>query len=178
VRDSHRLDVTRTGEITVTEATHGDIAAFATFFREAWRQAGPDAPGFAGASDEVIAELTTPEAVRKRIGGPDRRMFLAWEAEQVVGFAATKRIASATVELTGIIVLETVSGGGVGSTLVEEALGSARGEGYRKMIVRTETTNDRARGFYERLGFTLTGSSTEQVEGNAVEVWELTRDIE
>ncbi|MEE8331256.1 MAG: GNAT family N-acetyltransferase [Acidimicrobiia bacterium] len=165
------------GPISVAEATDADVAAFATFFREAWKQAGPGALGFVGASDQVIAELTAPEAVLERIGGPDRRMFLAWEGGRVVGFAATKRIDAATVELAGIIVLQTMAGGGVGTRLVEEALNSARGEGYRKMIVRTETTNERARAFYERRGFIGTGSTTEQVEGTAVEVWELAREI-
>lgn len=162
----------------MTEATDDDVAAFATFFREAWKQAGPGALGFAGANDQVIAELTAPEAVLERIGGPDRRMFLASEGERVVGFAATKRIDAATVELAGIIVLKTMAGGGVGTDLVEEAVASARGEGYRSMIVRTETTNERARAFYERRGFTLTGSTTERVEGSTVEVWELEREIE
>jgi len=163
--------------ISVTEATDADVAAFAKFFREAWKQAGPDAPGFVGASDQVIAELTTPEAVRERIGGPERRMFLAWEEERVVGFAATKRVDEGTVELAGIIVLQAMSGRGVGTSLVEEAVGAMRAEGYRSMIVRTETVNDRARAFYEARRFAVTGSTAEQVEGATVEVWELTRDL-
>lgn len=161
----------------MTEAGAGDVAAFAAFFRDAWQQAGPGALGFAGASDEVIAELTAPAAVLERIGGPDRRMFLAWEGGRVVGFAATRRMDAATVELAGIIVLQTMSGRGFGTRLVEEAVGAARGEGYRTMIVRTETANEPARSFYERCGFTLTGSATELVEGNAVEVWELAREL-
>jgi len=168
----------RAGQTSVAEAAEADVTAFATFFRKAWRQAGPDALGFAGASDEVIAELTAPDAVRERIGGPDRRMFLAWQGGRVVGFSATKRIDARTVELAGIIVLETAAGRGVGSQLVEEAVRSAGGEGYRMMIVRTETTNARARVFYETRGFSLTGSTTEQAEGSMVEVCELTRDLE
>lgn len=163
--------------ISVTEATDTDVAAFATFFWEAWRQAGPDASGFVGASDQVIAELTTPEAFGERIGGPERRMFLAWEDGRVVGFAATKRIDTGTVELAGIIVAEAMSGRGVGTSLVDEAAGAMRAEGYRSMIVRTETVNDRARTFYEARRFAVTGSTAEQVEGATVEVWELTRDL-
>jgi hypothetical protein len=81
----------------VREAFEVDVDAFAEFFVAAWRQSGPDAPGFVGATDEVIAELTTRDAVRERIGGPDRRMFLAWADDCVVGFAATKRINVDTV---------------------------------------------------------------------------------
>ena len=162
----------------VMEATDADVAAFATFFTEAWKEAGPEASGFAGATNEVIAELTAPEAVLERIGGPDRRMFLAWQGERVVGFSATKRIDAATLELAGIIVLETAAGAGVGSGLVEEAVASARRQDFRRMIVRTETTNQRAKRFYEKLGFTVTGSTAEQVEGEVIEVWELVRDLQ
>jgi hypothetical protein len=83
----------------------GDAAEFARFFPRAWREAGPDAPGFSGATEEAILELTTPESFRERVVGPDRRMFLAWEEHEVVGFAATRRIDPKTVELSGIVVL-------------------------------------------------------------------------
>jgi predicted N-acetyltransferase YhbS len=123
--------------VVVREASEVDIDAFAEFFKAAWRQSGPDAPGFAGATDEVIAELTTRDAIRERIGGPDRRMFFAWEDDRVVGFAATKRIDIGTVELAGIIVLPTCAGRGVGTELVHEALRATKDESYRTMIVRT-----------------------------------------
>ncbi len=163
--------------ISVTEATDAEVDAFATFFWEAWRQAGPDAPGFVGASDQVIADLTTAEAFAERIGGPERRMFLAWEDERVVGFAATKRVDADTVELAGVIVIQAMSGRGAGTSLVEAAVGAASAEGYRSMIVRTETVNDRAKAFYEARNFAVKGSDFEYVEGATVEVWELTRDL-
>jgi hypothetical protein len=53
----------------VTEATTADVPAVSTFFWDAWRQAGPDSPGFAGATEDVIAEITTPELIRSRLGG-------------------------------------------------------------------------------------------------------------
>jgi GNAT superfamily N-acetyltransferase len=161
----------------VREASEVDIDAFAEFFVAAWRQSGPEASGFAGANDEVIAELTTRCSVRDRIGGPDRRMFLAWEDDQVVGFAATKRIDIDTVELAGIIVLPSHAGRGVGTVLVEEALRGAKAESYRSMIVRTETTNDVARAFYEARGFVLERDTVEHLDDISVEVWELSRDL-
>jgi ribosomal protein S18 acetylase RimI-like enzyme len=163
--------------VVVREASEVDIDAFAEFFKAAWRQSGPDAPGFAGATDEVIAELTTRDAIRERIGGPDRRMFFAWEDDRVVGFAATKRIDIGTVELAGIIVLPTCAGRGVGTELVHEALRATKGESYRSMIVRTETTNDSARAFYEAQGFVLERATIEHVDDISVEVWELSHDL-
>jgi ribosomal protein S18 acetylase RimI-like enzyme len=163
--------------VAVREATEGDGDAFAEFFVAAWREAGPDASGFTGASEETIAELTAPAAFRARIGGPERRMFLAWESDGVVGFSATRRIDEASVELAGIIVLESRAGLGIGTALVDLAMAGARDEGYRHMVVKTETTNDRARAFYEARGFAVGGVETEHVDDVAVEVWRLSRPL-
>lgn len=163
--------------VVVCEATERDVAAFATFFREAWQEAGPDAPGFAGATEEVIRELTTREAILERIGGPDRRMFLARQGGRVVGFSATKRIDDVTAELAGVVVLQSIVGRGIGTPLVERAVQVAADDGCVRMVVRTETTNDRALRFYQARGFTLTGSMTELVEDEPVEVWELVHDL-
>ncbi len=170
------MDGDATG-VVVEEATGGNVAAFASFFWRAWTEAEPGAPGFVGATDQIIEELITPEAVRQRIGGPERRMFLAWDGEEVVGFGATRRVDDETVELAGVIVLESYSGRGIGSGLIDEAMDRVRAEGYRRMIVRTEVTNERARAVYEARGFAVSGSMSEAVEGEAVEVWELSRDI-
>jgi len=164
-------------DVSVREATGADVEAFAVFFRNAWYQSGPDSPGFAGANDQVIAELTAAEAFLERIGGPDRRMFLAWDHDRVIGFCANKRVDNTTVELAGIIVLPAAAGRGVGTALVAAAMASARNDQYRAMIVRTETTNDPARAFYEARGFVVDGSTTEQVDDTPIEVWELTQDL-
>jgi len=145
--------------------TNADGEAFAVFFRLAWLESGPAAPGFAGASDEVIAELTVPAAIRRRMGGPDQRLFLAWERDIVVGFASSRRITDVTVELAGIIVLRSAAGRGVGSALVDAAIGSARIDGYETMKVRTETSNQLALEFYRGRGFTGGVSAVEVVEG-------------
>jgi len=163
--------------VSVAEATTEDGTTFAEFFRTAWRQAGPDAPGFTGATDEVIAELSATEAFRDRVGGPQRRMYLAWEADRVVGFASTRRHTEDSVELSGIIVLQSHEGLGIGTALVEAAIGAARHEGYSTMFVRTETTNHRARTFYERRGFHVLCAETELVDESPVEVTRLSRTI-
>jgi GNAT superfamily N-acetyltransferase len=163
--------------MVVREAGMGDVDSVAQFFWRAWEEAGPEAPGFAGASEEVMRELTSPELLRERIGGPDRRMFLAWDGDRVIGFSATRRVGSQTVELAGVVVLQSLLGRGVGTPLVEEAARVVADEGYRRMIVRTETTNDRALHFYESRGFRRTQPTTQLVEGETVEVWELLRDL-
>jgi ribosomal protein S18 acetylase RimI-like enzyme len=163
--------------LTVAEATADDAGAFAAFFWEAWQQAGPAAPGFAGATDEVIRELTTQSAIVERLGGPDRRMFLAWVGQRVVGFSATTRIDNDNVELAGIIVLQSTIGRGIGTALVAETVASCRAAGYHRMIVKTETDNKQALGFYEGLGFTPLRTTEEDAGGVTVDVWELERSL-
>lgn len=161
----------------IREATEGDVAAIADFFHEAWRQAGPDAPGFAGATEEVISEIATPEALAARIGGPVRRMFVAWQEDRVVGFAATRRLTAEIIELAGVVVLQSLIGGGVGSALFEAAVASARSHNFRRMTVSTETDNERAVRFYERCGFTIVGKSTTDAAGAEIAVWDLEIDL-
>lgn len=161
------------GSVAVREATADDVDAFASFLRTAWASAGPGAPGFAGATDDIIAELTQPEAILARLGGPERRLYLASSGEGVVGFAATHRIDGDAVELAGIIVLPDASGRGVGTLLVRTAMDAARAEGFRSMLVRTETTNDLARSFYQHNGFVVGATAIEDVDGMEVPVVEL-----
>jgi ribosomal protein S18 acetylase RimI-like enzyme len=163
--------------VTVREATGADVDAFAKLIRRAWEEAGTDAPGFAGATDVVIAELTTPEMIEPRIGGPDRRMFLAWNGDEAVGFCATRREDTTTVEMAGIIVLGSYSSRGIGTQLVREAIRRVSSESYSRMLVRTEIDNQRARGFYESLGFVNMGSTVEVVEDQSIEVRELERAL-
>lgn len=96
----------------VVEATGSHVAAIAAFLREAWSMTGPGAPGWAGADPEVIEELTRPETLRERIGGPERRMFLARSGERVVGFAATRWSGTGPAELSGIVVLQEMAASG------------------------------------------------------------------
>lgn len=161
--------------IEVRKATLADIDAFASFLRTAWDEAGPDAPGFAGATEEVIAELTQPELIRQRIEGVGRRMYVAVESGRVVGFAATRRIAVRAIELAGVVVLQSRTGSGIGTRLLDLVATETRDSGYERMRVLTETTNDRARAFYEANDFTLARATTEQAEGTTVGVWELWR---
>ncbi len=164
-------------EITVSEAGTGDERAIAEFFLQAWHEAGPDMPGFSGATDEVIAEITQPEAIRSRIGGPQRRMFLAWDAGAVVGFAATRHCDDDTIELAGIVVLQSMTGRGIGTPLVDAAAEAASRHGYATMTVETEVDNERALSFYQARGFSVVGDTVVEVEGTRVPVRRLARPL-
>jgi GNAT superfamily N-acetyltransferase len=161
----------------ITEADDSHVPAVVDFLWAAWREAGPGAPGWAGASEEVIAELADPVAVRERIGGPDRRMFVALDGDRVIGLAGTRRIDHTSVELAGIVVLQSMLGTGVGTPLLEMAVAALAAEGYHRLVVSTERTNDRALGFYASRGFVEIESRTEEVGGAPLELTTLERVI-
>jgi ribosomal protein S18 acetylase RimI-like enzyme len=163
--------------IEIREASEADVPAISSFFLEMWRQSGPEAPGFAGATEEVIAEIAAPEAIRARIGGPSRRMFLAYLADSVVGFAATRTVGDQSIELAGVVVLDAMIGRGIGTPLVAAAVESARGHGFSLMTVSTETENERALRFYRARGFEVTGKSITTVEDTEVPVTDLERPL-
>jgi ribosomal-protein-alanine N-acetyltransferase len=164
-------------DVVVGEAGSVDAAAIGAFMLAAWRMAGPDALGYSGATEDVMAEITTEAAVAARIAPPERRMFVARHDGAVVGFAATRHLRDDEVELAGIIVAPDMAGRGIGSELFDAALATAREGGYRKMVVRTETDNDPAVAFYEKHGFVKKQEIIQEVEGTKIAVWELTRDL-
>lgn len=170
--------------VTVREATEADAARIGSFLRAAWAESGPDAPGFAGATDEVIDEIARPDAVRARLGGPTRRMVIAVggdvDAEvdgEVVGFAALRTIDDDATELAGIVVRRTWAGHGVGSELTRRALDLARADGAASLVVRTEVDNTAAIAFYESLGFVRHRRDVERVGDTDVAVVELVRPV-
>ena len=112
--------------IRVSEADVSDVPEVAEFFWSAWRAAGPGAPGWAGADETAIAELTAPGVLAERIGGPGRWMFLGWDDERVVGFSALRSLDEDSVELAGIVVMGDRLGRGVGSLLLDAAVEAAR----------------------------------------------------
>jgi ribosomal protein S18 acetylase RimI-like enzyme len=155
--------------LDVTEADHADAEAAGAFVRELWDAAGPNAPGLTGATDEVIAEISRPEEIRLRLGGPERRIFLARRDGQIIGFAATRRLDPSTTELAGIMV-HPGHRGGVGTPLLEAAAGKAAAEGARRLVVHTEADNAGALAFYEHHGFRRAGTGIDDVEGTGVPV--------
>jgi ribosomal protein S18 acetylase RimI-like enzyme len=163
--------------VQVREAAEADVGAIAQFLWNAWAEAGPDAAGWVGASEQVVAQITTPGAIRARIGGPQRRMFLAWQDDEVVGFAATRTIDDQTVELAGIVVRQTLVGHGIGTPLVEAAIESANAHSFGRMVTRTESSNHRALAFYESRGFVRTRTLVDDVEGTSIELVELVRGL-
>ena len=99
-------------------------------------------------------------ARQRRIGW--ERVLLAWDRGVPVGFASWEDEARACAgrrgvsEVSSIYLLRSHQGRGVGRALMEAALERCAHESVALLVL---AGNDRAIGFHEHLGFSLTGRS-------------------
>lgn len=154
-----------------------DLHKLSVFFLEAWKEAGPDAPGFSGATDDAVRELASEQSLRDKLTSPSLRIFVAEDAGRVLAFASLKRIDSGATELSGIVVLQSLVGRGVGTELFNKVREFGAAEGYRRVVVKTEIFNKTAIAFYKKLGFVETKETTEDVEGTEVRLMVLQRNL-
>lgn len=161
------------GSSEVVEARPEDWQAVGRFFTEAWRLAGPGALGWIGASDQVVAEMTTKEALLEMLTRPNTRTLIARDRQRVVGLASIKKIDDRTAELSGVVVRQDHIGRGIGSKLLEKARSTAVADGFRTMTVSTEVNNERAIRFYTSKGFHIAEEKEQDVLGNKVKLLKL-----
>ena len=161
----------------VRPARLNDVPMLSAFFREAWREAGPAAMGFSGATDQAIEEISSPEFLGRRLASPATYMVVAQEERALVGFASVRLLKDRDSELSGIVVLERARGKGVGTRLLRKAIDGARKRGSLWMSVRTEVANARAVAFYKKSGFTESGKAVEKVGRARVPVLVLVKKL-
>jgi GNAT superfamily N-acetyltransferase len=102
---------------------------------------------------------------RQRLASPAAATFLAWVNGEPSG-TATGKIDNPDDEfafpgawqLVGMWVDPVVRGTGVADVLVDRVATHARDQGAATLVLWVTETNDRARAFYHRLGFALTGA--------------------
>ena len=161
----------------VVRATMNDVDGLTVFFHRAWKESGPEHLGFTGATEETISEIASDEFLKKRLSNRDVNIYIVKDESKVLGFAATRSINRDAIELSGIIMLESAAGKGFGTQLIENAVSSGRAAGAHRMVVKTEAVNQRAIGFYKKMGFTEVGKSWENVEGTSVDIMILEKPL-
>ena len=131
-------------DYSIREATIADVKHFKQFLIKAWREAGPNAFGWSGASDDQIEEIASENFLSSLIAREGTRIFLAYTRNEVIGFATNTNVNDEAIELSGIIVLESMTGHGVGTALLQSAISRAKSDGASYLVVQTEQTNKRA----------------------------------
>ncbi len=155
-----------------------DVPRLSAFLREAWKEAGLGALGWAGASDASIEEIAAADFLAALVAEPGTVVLAAEDAGEVIGVAVTRTVGEAVAELAGIILLESRTGEGVGRRLLAEAVERARADGASAIVVRTEAANERALRFYARAGFVPEARGIEDVRGTRVDLVTLRRRLD
>ena len=84
----------------------------------------------------------------------------AFEEEKMLGCCLLTKIDNKCVRLRQMAVQNNLQGKGIGATMMNFAENVARDAGYKRMIMHARKT---AIGFYEKLGFKLSGDEFEEL---------------
>jgi L-amino acid N-acyltransferase YncA len=148
-------------DVTIRLAVVSDAPAVAGVHVRSWQAA------YRGLMPDSLLDNLSVEA---RTAGwareiPSGQVWVALSGDQVVGFASAgpSRDADAAYELYAIYLLPTAWGTGLALPLAEAAIGSEQ-----DVIVWVLDENERARRFYERLGFQADGVTRDETLGSAV----------
>jgi putative acetyltransferase len=92
-------------------------------------------------------------------------LFLAaMDGERLVGTGGIRCLEGDTAELKRLWLLEAYHGQGIGYRLVQELLEHARSQGFRCVRLLTDGKQGRAVGFYQRVGFHIVPSFSDDPE--------------
>ncbi len=97
--------------------------------------------------------------LRDLVRGPGCGYFQPWassvavEDGRVVGFGLVTTVAPGVAHLPQVAVSPGAQGRGLGAALFQRAWSAARREGCRRMTLSVSLENERARSWYQRLGF-------------------------
>lgn len=166
-----RTGVALIGELLamIRLATVEDVTAIAGVHVRTWQAAYrghmPDA--YLAALDPAKRAAMWTE----NLAEPKRLLFVALEAETIVGFCSFRpsrdaEAAAGVGEISAIYVEPGRWRGGHGSALAQAALLAARERGYSAITLWVLEANAPARAFYEARGFVLDGATkTSQLSG-------------
>ena len=114
------------------------------------------------------------DLLRRQAEDPAQRCLVAEAAGALVGHALARRSGEDRIELARLYVAPERQGNGIGAALLEAAL--AGWPGVKVAELEVEARNEKAIGFYRKLGFIPVGEQT--LEGERVLLMERGLSIE
>ncbi len=157
-------------EVLVSPAGHDDAADIARIHVATWRAA------YRGMVPNTYLEGldvgVRTEQWRNWIELPERRTLVARQCGALLGFCATGPARdpdanAATSEVYALYVDEPHWRSGHGRALLERAISDAEDDGAAQLTLWVLEQNERARLFYERLGFVFDGVSKIELIGGS-----------
>ena len=136
-------------DVTVREATQGDLSAIAALLAD-------DGLGRGREADDVAVY----QAAFARMSAQSQNVYLvADSAGEVLGclqytvIHGLSRAGASRAQIEGVRVAATARGKKIGETMMQVAIDRARDDGCSLIQLTTDQTRVDARRFYERLGF-------------------------
>jgi ribosomal protein S18 acetylase RimI-like enzyme len=136
-----------------------------------------------------IEATLTAQRFREYLATPDRKVFIARDADRIVGYAividsvgddedvshaVTDRPAT---ELSKLYVLPEWHGAGVASSLLDTAISTATVSAARCLWLGVNQKNERAQRFYAKHGFVIAGTKTFKVGANTEDDFVMVRPL-
>ena len=123
---------------------------------------------------EALMAQITAEFIRK-LDPVRERCWIAERGSDILGSIFCVKKTQAVAQLRLLYVEPAARGLGLGTQLVNECVAFARGAGYRKIVLWTNSVLESARRIYEHAGFKLITSEKQHSFGKDVveETWEL-----
>ncbi len=104
-------------------------------------------------------------------------MRVAEEERSVCGLVAFRMMAD-EAEILNLAVDSRVRRRGMGSRLIEDAMAMLKAAGIKKIFLEVRESNEAARSFYARMGFTEAGRRRDYYRGPAEDAFVLVRTVE
>lgn len=167
--------------VTVRRATLADAGAIADVQVASWHWA------YRGALPEATLAALDPAELsvwwRSVLGDPERIVLVATERDDVLGFAHAASTDDddrneGTGQLYALYLIRRAAGAGIGRILLERATDAMRTAGFVAATLWVLESNERARRFYERAGWSWDGTrSTHQVQCSNMPIVRYTRRL-
>lgn len=112
------------------------------------------------------------------LGRPARLCCFVAEADRtVIGYASLTAASADTGGVQVIAVRPGYEGKGIGEALLAQLAATAVADGYQEVILYVRADNMRARTFYERNGFTETGTRADYYQPSSTDAIVMRRDL-
>lgn len=153
-------------DIAIRDVAPADIPALHRLIESAYRGEASRA-GWTTEADLLDGQRTDPEDLADIVADPGQALLSAWRGDELVGCVLIADRGEATGYFGMLSVSPTLQGGGLGRRLVEAAHRALADRfGARRVRISVFPQRETLIGWYQRLGYRLTGDTLPFPYGN------------
>jgi ribosomal protein S18 acetylase RimI-like enzyme len=153
-------------DITIRDAVAADIPALHRLIESAYRGEASRA-GWTTEADLLDGQRTDPEDLAEILADPKQALLSAWRGDELVGCVLIADRGEGTGYFGMLSVSPTLQAGGLGRRLVDAAHAMlAERFGARRVRISVFPQRETLIGWYQRLGYRLTGDTLPFPYGN------------